>query len=235
MSRWGTVIAALSAGLLSCGLINPNILDTDIRLQRQVYSQDFGKSMGTIPEVPCSAQTDLCQQVTDAVGGGQQARGVCDTGAMRCYAEASMTLPYTVNLSQDQAFQSGVAGRVVQFVRAVELGYSLPVNTLTFDIPEVEVFLGPQDAKNKTDPGVVRIGTIGPFSAGQTISDSSPRKLAIADGSPARSQLEQNVKNPKVPFVFLISATPRLDSGKPVPAGKLELHVFPKITVGLPR
>jgi hypothetical protein len=234
MPRRGVVLAMLGAGLLSCGLINPNILDTDIRLQRQVYSQDFGKAAGTVPVVPCSPQMDICQQVTDAVQ-GSQARGVCDTTLNVCYAEATMTLPYTVNLSQDQAFQSGVAGRVVQFVRAVELGYSLPTNTLTFDIPEVEIFLGPQDAKNKTDPGVVRVGTIGPFKAGQTISDGAPRTLAIADGSPARTQLEQNVKNPKVPFVFLISATPRLDGGKPLPAGKLELHVFPKITVGLPR
>lgn len=232
--RRGGLLAALSAGVLSCGLINPNILDTDIRLQKQVYSQDFGKASGVVPVVPCSAQTDVCQQVTDLLTGAP-ARGVCDTAAMRCYAEASMTLPYTVNLSQDQAFQSGIAGRVVQFVRAIELGYSLPVNTLTFDVPQVEIYVGPQDAKNKTDPGVVRVGTIGPFAAGQTISDGAPMTLAIADGSPARAQLEQNVKNPKVPFVFLISATPRMDSGKPLPAGKLELHVFPKVTVGLPR
>lgn len=230
----GAAAVCLGAIVLGCGLIDPNILDIDIRLQRQVYSQDFGRSTGKVPVVPCSGQADTCQQVSSLVQ-GVPARGVCDPQSMRCQAEASVTLSYQVNLSQDQAFQSSVAGRAVQLVRAAELGYSLPVNTLTFDIPEIEIYIGPQDAKNKTDPGVVLIGKVGPFARGQTISDSSPMSLAIADGSPARSQLEQNIKNPKAPFVFLIHALPRISGGDDVPAGRMELHVFPKITVGLPR
>ena len=232
--RPGLMLLLLGAGLLSCGLINANIFDTEIRLSRQVYSQDFGKAAGTVPKVPCSAQTDLCQQVTSALQGAP-AKGLCDLSTMLCVAEASVTLPYTVNLSQDQAFQSGVAGKAVQFVRSVAIDYSLPTNTLTFPLPAIEVYVGPQDATTKTHPGVVLIGTIGPFARAQTISDSAPLTLAIADGSPARAKLEASIKNPKVPFVFLIAATPRMASGDELPAGKLELHIFPRITVGLPR
>lgn len=230
----GAAAVWLGAVALGCGLINPNIFDTDIRLQRQVYSQDFGRNSGKVPAVPCSGQADTCQQVSSVVQ-GVPARGVCDPQSMRCQAEASVTLSYPVNLSEDPAFQSGVAGRAVQFVRAAELGYSLPINTLTFDIPEIEIYIGPQNARNKTDPGVVLIGKVGPFTRGQTISDSAPMTLAIADGSPARTQLEQNIKNPKAPFVFLIHAQPRISGGDDVPAGRMELHLFPKITVGLPR
>jgi hypothetical protein len=231
-------IPALSSmfllALTGCGLLDANIFDTEIRLQRQDYNQDFGKAMGVIPTVMCSMASDPCQVISNQLSGNAALRAACDPAVKSCYVEGSVNLTYPVNLSQDPAFQSSVGQRAVQFVRSIEVGYSM-TNTLTVALPEVEIYVGPQDAANKSNPKVTLIGKVGPFKAGQSISDNAPMRLVIPDGSAARTQLEGYIKNPKVPFVFLISTTPRADAGQPLPAGTLGLRLFPKVTVGLPR
>ena len=36
-------------------------------------------------------------------------------------------------------------------------------------------------------------------------------------------------------FVFIVVANPRLDAGAPIPAGAVQIDVFPKLVVGIPR
>jgi hypothetical protein len=219
---------------VSCGLINPNIFDTTIELKQQIYKQDFGQAMGQVQAPPCSAQMDTCSQFQGQFGADSQVRARCDTTRMLCYAEGSVTLTETVNLSEYAALQKGVDA-----VRTIEILYSLPVNTLTFPLPQIEIYAGPQGSKSKSDPGVVFIDKVGPFQKGQTISDTSPMRIVVPDGSAARNTLVGYIKNPKGSFVFLIVANPRVDadgSGKlTLPAGKIELRIVPRITVGLPR
>lgn len=226
----------LGAALFTaCGLVNANIFDTDIRLQRQDYSHDFGQSQGSVPRVPCTAQTDPCQLVADQLATGVNgARAFCDTGQGQCAVEGTVALSYPVNLSQDPSFQSSVGQKAVQFVQKIEFGYALQ-NSLNFPLPRVDIHIGPQDARSKDDAGVVPLGQIGPFATGEDIPDAAPRTLSVERNTPAFAMLERSVKSPKTPFVFLLSATPKIDGGQPVPAGKLELHLYPKITVGLPR
>lgn len=226
----------LGAALISaCGLVNANIFDTDIRLQRQDYSHDFGQARGTLPTVACTAQSDPCQLVADQLATGVNgAKAFCDTGQGHCAVEGNVALTYPVNLSQDPSFQSSVGQKAVQFVQKIEFGYALQ-NSLTFALPRIDLYIGPQDARSKDDAGVVPLGQIGPFAAGEDIPDAAPRTLSVERGSAAFAQLERSIKSPKTPFVFLLSAAPRIDAGQPVPAGKLELHLYPKITVGLPR
>lgn len=226
----------LGAALISaCGLVNANIFDTDIRLQRQDYSHNFGQAQGRLPTVACTAESDPCQLVADQLAAGVNgARAFCDTAQRRCAVEGNIALTYPVNLSQDQAFQSSVGQKAVQFVQKIEFGYVLQ-NSLNFPLPRIDIYIGPQDARSKDDAGVVLLGQIGPFATGEDIPDTAPRTLSVERGSPAFAQLERSIKSPKTPFVFLLSATPRIEADDPVPAGKIELHLYPKITVGLPR
>ncbi len=225
----------LSVCLSGCGLIDANILDVPVHLQTQTYAHDFGTTMGTVPSIPCSAQLATCQAIDNQIKDAQ-VTGVCDGSV--CYAQANLTLTYTVNLASDPAFQSSVNQKLIQGVRTIDLAYGMPKNTLTFDIPEMEVYVGPQNAQSRTDPGVLQIGTIGPIKRGTPFADGS-QHLVVADPSAARTQLVADVMNPKVPFVFLLATStsnpPKVKAGDPVPAGALQLDISPTITVGIPR
>lgn len=217
----------LAAPLGGCGLIDANIFDTTITLQTQTYMQDFGSSSGTVPSVPCNSDA-LCGAVSV-----QGAVGRCDTATQLCYADASLTLPYSVTLSKDASFQSGIGQKAVQSVRGIDLAYSIPSNTLTFAVPEITLYVGPQSAKAVTDPGVALIGKIPPLAARQTLT--TPGVLRVTDGSPARQLLVNAITTPNTPIVFLLSASPRINAKQELPAGAIQVNITPSLIVGLPR
>lgn len=224
---------AMAMGLAGCGLVSSDIFDVDVHLQTQPFSHDFGNAMGKVPPVPCSAMMNTCQLVKDALNDSRVA-ALCD-GTM-CYAQADVTLPSPdIDLSKEKEFQSKVAQKAVQAVRTIDLGYRVVVNTLSFDIPAIDVYVGPSGAMLKTDPGVLPIGTIGPIGKGQRTPDNVLSHLKVADGSKARDYLVGKVMMPKPPFVFLLAASPRLKAGDSLPAGNIEIDVLPTVTVGLPR
>jgi hypothetical protein len=222
----------LSGG--GCGLVDANVLTTEIHLQTQTYQQNFGTATGTtVPSVPCTAQQNTCQQLQPLLT-SSDVTALCDGTA--CYAEANVTLTYTVNLSMDAAFQSSVGQKLVQAVQGIDLAYGLPTNTLTFEIPELDLYVGPQNATAVTSQGVVQVGTIGPFAAGVPVKDGSLH-LTLDSTKPAWPQLVSDIMSPNVPFVFLISTSasnpPKIMAGDAVPAGQVQLDVLPTITVGI--
>lgn len=221
------ILALGAASLAGCGLIDANIFDTTVTLQTQTYQQDFGSNMGTVPSIPCS-NDNVCGAVS-AMG----ATGRCDMAAKTCYADASVTLPYPLTLSKDSSFQSGIGQKLVQSVRGVDLAYTVPSNTMTFAMPEISVYVGPQSAKLTTDSGVALIGKIPPLAAKQTLT--TPGVLKVTAGTPAYSLLFNAITTPSTPIVFLLAANPRVNAGQPVPAGAIQVNVTPSLIVGLPR
>ena len=64
------------------------------------------------------------------------------------------------------------------------------------------------------------------------ISAESPGHLSIDDESPARTLMENNIKQ-KTPFTFIVTVSPRLESGAPVPAGRMDIALQPLLGLGL--
>lgn len=222
-------LAALALVLGGCGLIDANIFDTTITLSTQTYKQEFSTGNGMVPKVSCTAQTAMVCSAVSAQG----VVGRCDAAAGECYADASVTLPYPVDLSKDMAFQSGIGQKAVQAVRAIKLAYTIPQNTLTFNMPPIRLYVGPQGSAAVTDTGVVAIGTIDALAKGQTLT--TPKVIEVPDNSPARTLLVNAVTSPKTPIVFLLAATPSIRGGDDAPAGLIQVNVTPSLVVGLPR
>lgn len=229
------IVVSLGA-LAGCGLINSNVFDTEIRLSQQKYTQGFGSATGTIPQVPCGGAlpASTCDTAVTALG-ISNAKGSCDAtqAPAQCVATVSSVVSQQVDLSQDASFLSGVGGKAVSALHGVTLYYGVAANTLTFDIPTITVYVGPAGSKAPTDAGVVQIGVIPTIKAGATSGDTAS-KLQIQSSSPGWSVLSASVQNPKVPFVVLLSTTATLKPPAAVPAGSIELHVTPAVTVGLP-
>jgi hypothetical protein len=211
----------------------------DVDLQREVYASDFGSASGTLPEIACSTSGDpLCDQLpvvradtSAATGAPSNATVVvaCDTQKSRCFAQVSASVFQSVDVRLDPGFKGTLEGRLITFVKVLDLTYSVPSNTLTFAVPAIHVFVGPAGVTRETDDGVVAVGSTPLVPAGATVEDGH---LAIDDASPARSTIENAIRR-KQTFVFVLVFTPRIASGDPIPAGAIEVDLTPKLTIGL--
>jgi hypothetical protein len=234
----------LRIGLVLCaGLVvacDPDVFDVDIALAPHAYDADFGPSAGTIPTVACDPTAPTACDVgmtlavtsTDAAVPADVSVDVaCDATSARCYAEARARLAYELDVLQDDAFVTKVERRAISVVRSIDLAYTVPTNTLTFDVPLIDVYVGPAGTKAETDPGVAHVDSLAPLAAGTTFVDS-PRHLTLADGSPARTLIEQSIQAEQ-PFVFVLVAAPRLEAGAALPGGAFEIDVVPTVALGL--
>jgi len=230
---------SVALGLAAVGALagcNPDIFDVSVSLAHESYPIDFGNAMGSIPTAPCNGgDVTVCgssQTIMLDNNAGQVTIGLaCDSSKNLCYAQANATAATTVDVLQDDSFTSAVGRRAVSVVRMLDLQYAIPTNTTTFTIPEIDVYVGPTGSRIATDPGVVLVDRISPIAAGTTFT-GSPRHLTVADGSPARDLIESNIRN-EAPFVFVVTAAPRLEAGTALPAGKVVVDVQPILGLGL--
>jgi hypothetical protein len=227
----GICLGAAAAG---CGLF-----DIPITLQTQEYKGNFGTSTGTVPTASCTAQADPCAQASGPVStavasSGATVTGICDTTAMKCTAQINATLSYPVTLSQDQSFATGVAGKAVSAVHSIQLKYGIPKNTLSFNLPELDLYIAPQGVTKVDDPQAVFIDKIPAVPKGQTSADGSGA-ITVDTASKAGTQFVYYIQNPQKTFTLLVNAKPVVHAGDAMPAGEIWVHVTPTITVGLPR
>lgn len=217
-----------------------DIFDVDVNLASHSFNADFGAQGGSIPTIECDpAAPGACGNppVVAVASAGDIPAAVsvsvgCDDASRRCYAQANASVAYELSVLSDGDFITKVERKATTFVRVVDITYTLPVNTLTFDVPSIDVYVGPSGSRVVTDPGVVLIDTITSIAAGQTITDDS-RHLVLSDQSPARSLIETSIQA-REPFTLIVQAAPRVQAGQPVPAGTFELVLSPKVRVGLP-
>jgi len=236
MLRGTTPIHALATVLLTASL-GCGLLDTDVDLAPQTFTLDFGQQTGTMPTIACDANAGACGGAmtfdASATAGTPTEVDVtvgCDGSSRQCYALVNARATTTVAVLQDDAFSSKVARHALSFVELSDVAYTVPVNTVTFDIPQADVYAGPAGSTRETDPGVARLGQTEPIPAGTPLTET--QHLIIDVNSPARSVIEHAVEN-KQDFVFIVVASPRMDAGSPVPAGSLQIVVSPKLKVGL--
>jgi hypothetical protein len=230
----------VAAGALSAGCSN-DIFDVQVDLQSQVYRADFGAPAGDIPTVACDpAVPQACGAGTtvavDVMPGGVPGEVMvalgCDGATTRCFAQAEARLAMAVNVLQDEDFVTKVERRAIGLVRVVDVGYTVPANTLTFEVPQVDIYAGPEGSRRETDPGVAIVGSTAPIPAGATFS--AEQHVTITDDTPAQPVIEDAIRNQRT-FVFIVVLAPRLESGSPVPAGAIEINVSPRLLIGFPR
>lgn len=226
--------------LIGGAACSSDLLDVNVDLQMQSTTVDFGTAQGTIPVVTCDpAQPADCGSAAagalqpDASTGITNVQLACDATTQRCFAQAQATVIYPVDVLQDDDFVTKVERRSVVIVRALDLAYSVPANSLTFDVPQIAISVGPSGSTAATDAGVVAVGTTGTIAAGEIFADSSPRHLVVSDDSAARAFIEQSIMN-KQTLVFIATFSPRLEAGATIPAGSLQLDLLPHLTLGIP-
>ena len=231
-----TAVLTLVATTAAASGCSPDIFDISVELTAETFPINFGNATGTIPSVACDPQDPgLCGSgqviaLNDGAGEAQIDVG-CNAPTSRCYADVDARLSYVVDVLRDESFTSKVARKTVTLVRMLDVAYTIPTNTTTFTVPQIDVYVGPAGTSTATDPGVYLVASVPPIPAGTTIVDK-PGHLTIADGSPGRDLIEKNICG-KTPFVFVLTLAPRLESGDLVPAGQLDVHLQPLLGLGI--
>jgi hypothetical protein len=236
-----TIASTLTIATLASGAAcSRDVFDVYVDLKTETYRADFGNAAGTIPVVSCDPTNpgacadgsvlDVNASATGMPADVQISTG-CDDTADRCFVRANAHIAYPVDVFQDDAFASAVASRTVEFVRVADFAYEVLANSLTFDVPQIDIYVGPAGSTQETDPGVVAVGSTPALPAGATLADGH---ITVDDASPARGTIEDDIRNQR-PLVFLVVLSPRLVAGGAVPAGAIEVDVPPRLLIGLPR
>src|SRR3954469_15575833 len=174
----GLTLAAALAG--SC---SADVFDVDVALMARTFVADFGSQAGTVPTVACTDA--VAQQVcgaapsvgvdtssTTGVPSNVQVTLGCDTSTNKCFAQASAHLSQPVDVLQDDAFVTRVERHALSFVQLVDVAYTIPANTLTFDMPQLDIYAGPAGSTRETDPGLAIVGSTQPIPAATVVNDA---------------------------------------------------------------
>jgi hypothetical protein len=228
-----SMMVALSLGAAAC---SSDVFDVNVKLSPQTYQLDFGNATGTIPTVTCGAGMpsvcDVQQRATATATPGPTDVTVntgCDATTNRCFVAATARLTYTVDVLQDNDFVTKVERHSAWIVKSVNLAYTVPSNTLTFDVPKIDVYVGPPGTTKETDANVAFVDSTEPIAAGTTFTN--PQQLTVSQGSPARDLIVSSVES-KQSMVFVVVLSPRIEAGAPIPAGALELDIYPSLVLG---
>jgi hypothetical protein len=227
--------------LLALGGGCSDVFDVDVDLQQASFAVDFGSLEGTIPAIACDPSAPAActvaaigaQALADQSGVGATGTHItagCDATTSQCYAVADTQAAVTVDTITGDSLGTKLASHGTSFVHAIDVRYTVPANTLTFDLPSVDVFIGPPGSSVDSDPGVAAAGTLAPIAAGAVLREV--HHLVVADGTPAHALVADSVRA-KRPIVIILHASPRADAGARMPAGALQVVIYPRVSVGL--
>jgi len=163
---------------------------------------------------------DVCAAATSQLSCGGTGLYTCkiQCGAKKTCEVAAIAEQFTdINLSSQ--IKNKTQASALSKVSLQNVLLDTVQNTLTFDTPQVDLFVGPTSATSSTDTGVVPFVTLPPIPKGQTVDKEIPTSDA------GKSALAGFVKNFQTPFRMFGRASVSLASGDPVPQGKLELRV----------
>jgi hypothetical protein len=173
----------------------------------------------TIPSVPCTKTADVCAQASSGVSCNGQTYGCkvqcSDQGACDIVADAQIS--DTVDVSKE--VKDNTSASAISKVTFNYMLYKVTENTLTFDTPQLKMYVGPNTATSTADAGVVEFATLKPIPKGQTTDGEMPATEA------GKRALAGFVKDYQTPFKVFLQASMRFGSGDPLPQGKLTMQV----------
>ena len=205
MSRGSQLIAAFVAApllisSLACGLFEEEALDI-------TYTEAFDF------EVPVDAN-DLCQSCSDVNGPAPM-----DIALMPI--EFSVDIDIVTETEKPEL--ADYAGRF-KSVNITKIEYEAVDNDLTFDLPELKLFLGPLGSETPESEGVLELATIPTIAAGDSAAGNAVINATNVDG------VSDFIKSLQTAVV--VSTSPKIAAGQQVPpSGDTELKLTIYITL----
>ncbi|RAL23531.1 hypothetical protein DL240_05050 [Lujinxingia litoralis] len=198
-----TLIAALGLAPVACGLL-------DTELATITYEEGIPFDFEVDATALCPADVD------------------CDVETQPAHETVALD-PIEFDIAVDIVEASGnpqLQG-VAQRLRSIEItsiDYEIADNDLNFDLPSIDIYVGPLEAQSSEDEGVVLLTTIPIAEAGQ---DVSGRAEVSAESLEVTSELFKSMQ-----FAAIPKSQPVIEEGEPFPpqgAAQVKLTINIKI------
>ena len=218
-ARSGVLVAMVAMGG-GCGLFEDadKVTASSDWLAYGVDADAFGINVpegGALPDVDCSSNAQVCEQLGQLSCSGAQYACHIDCGEdgacqVRGVAEDGELVDISGKVSRDQLSKVTLKG--------VEC--EVTANTLNFATPAIDLSVGPEAAADATSAGVVFLGRLDPIAPGITFP---PRELPLEGaGVEALSRLARESGGKLKIFARGEIVFP---GGHELPAGKLDFRL----------
>lgn len=220
--------------LASCGLISSDVTNFDLTLPDKKFTID---TAGWQVD-PVAADLYLMQSCTTSDMCNSAVQAACKMGcsgtcsqAQTCDLSLDVSLLQPVDLVMEKPELKSINDEPVIKVTIDSVTYEVTGNTLNVDTPEITVYVAPMSAVkvDLADPQIKAIGTIAPVPQGWVTS--SPESIMFT--ATGKAELVKIMSAFKTPFNVLIGSSLVVESGQPVPSGKLDAVVHIKGHAGL--
>jgi len=232
---------ALAAAALTTGC--GDLASADVALDSTALRADFGAAAGSIPPLACTASSaSACAAVPAPVGVSGWQVG-CDATAHQCFGQADLRIEQTVAVANPSSLDSALGRDAAPYLRGIDVAYTIPINTLTFALAKIQLFVVASGAvapdagtavgdggttleAAPAEAGDVLVGNADPLAAGQLLSDA--RHLSIGEGTPAFTAIANQVESGQN-LGLAVVVSPRVVAGAPLPAGAVEVICQPTL------
>jgi len=224
--------AALAGALAGCGLIDPDITDFDLSLPPKEFEVNTDQweltvTDATFPAVDCSADPGICSAGASMFCTGANCFASCGDNNT-CEVLVQVDLWTTVNLAVEKPELSKIEGQPIVSVTIDRVWFDVVENTMNVDAPELGVYVAPSNVMSSGSPQALKVGTIPPIMAGQTVTDGEMQMTA--DGE---DNLKTYMKDYQTPFNIIVGGVQLVQAGDPVPMGLFRAVVNASATAGL--
>jgi hypothetical protein len=230
--RRAIVAFVLAVAISGCGLISSDVTETPFDLPTKMYSFDtssFPVPAGVTAEIPCGAGqlvVDCCMPPAGLPMPDCNATPLTceqnENGTAVCTATVPVTQKQMLNFGQEVPELQSFTG--ILKIKVKRISYLVMTNTLTVDLPDVDLYLGPASAMKWDDPGVVKFGTLPAIQAGTTPGGD----VQLVDG--AEGILQRFTEDITQPISFIASTMLRVTR---TPTGRIDLLVSGKLAASL--
>ena len=212
-------------------LISSDVTETPFALPSRMYS--FDSSAFPVPsvlaqEVPCGAPpvVDCCSPTPPLPQPDCNMTPITceqnENGMNVCMAQVTVSQSTTMNLGMEVPDLAGFTSIVN--IKIKRIGYVVNANTLTVDLPDVDLYLAPSGVMDPMDSQAIHFGKLPGIPAmmmpsGDVILDSN--------AAGALSMFTQNIQTP---FNFIAAAKPKVSKA---PTGRIDMTVTGTLAASL--
>lgn len=218
MTRLGALVLAAPLAFLTgaCGLISSDVDNFVLELPEWRFTVDMSMSgiagSGQMPDLSCPPVDCAAQNGTFCPDGGCEV--VCGEDT-KCRVSAGISLYRMVNLANEKPELASLDSRSGVSVGIDEISFLIEVNTLSMDLPTLQIYLGPTTSVEPGQDGVVAVGSIAATPQG-TVGERP-----IEFTAEGRMLFDDTLSNYTIPFHLIVGTTFEVVSGQDLPRGQL--------------
>lgn len=235
MYRWILLTTAAAALMIAaasgCGLIDSDITNFDLSLPDRTFTIDTEQwnvddSTTTFPDIPCSADADVCADAVTAYCSVERCTGVCVSDL--CEMTVPVSLWRTVDLYAEKPELQTIDNQPLVNITIDNVHYQVTENTLNFDTPELVLYVAPKTVMNPSDPQARPIGVIPTVPAGSQVGS---RNVLVTPAGEV--DLKAFMRDYRTPFNIIIGSEVTVQAGDPMPIGRITAEVGVQAYAGI--